>query len=386
VLRTERGVVCFLGLVSLTMTPAVLGQEPISKADTESSIKQGGDTKIRTHVSLVTAPVTVLDGKREPVLGLAAKDFQITDNGVTQEIVHFDLGNAPLSSVILVETSARVEPLLPDMRKSGTVFSEAVIGPEDEAAVLSFNDAVNKLADFTTDHEAIQETINDLKVGTQGSKLFDAMAIGVQMLNDRQRSQPTADLPDRRRIMLIMSEATDAGSEERLARVLRRAQLSNITIYSVGLSTTLAQLEAPSTDPRQRTRLPGTFLQPSMPGTVQTPSTEAIRYGYGNLMNLIVWTGRNIKDLVRDHALEVAAAATGGQHIATSSGQHVATSNRELIEKAVDEIGGELHSQYSLTYKPTENREGFHTIRVKVYRPDLKVRSRPGYYIAPPEG
>jgi hypothetical protein len=55
------------------------------------------------------------------------------------------------------------------------------------------------------------------------------------------------------------------------------------------------------------------------------------------------------------------------------------------MEKAVDEIAGELHSQYSLTYEPKDTQEtGYHRIRVNVKRKDLKVRARPGYYIAPP--
>jgi VWFA-related protein len=381
--RVRLLLVCTAGLA---VVAGALGQAPLPPTQTEASVKQVGDTKIRTHVSLVTVPVSVMDAKREPVLNLSAKDFQITDNGISQQIVHFDLGNAFLSLVILLETSSRVGPLLPDIRKSGIVFSDTVVGPDDEAAVLSFNDSVDTLADFTTDHAIIQNAINELKQGTQGSKLFDAMALGVQVLNDHRQLQRTPDVPDRRRIMVILSEATDAGSEERLARVLRRAQLSNIAIYSVGLSTTLAQLEGSARDPKRRIRPEGTFPQPAMPGTVQTSSTETLRYGYGDLMNLITWTMRNIKDLVRDHPLEIATSGTGGQHIAASNGQHVATSNREFIEKAVDEIGGELHTQYSLTYEPTNNQVGFHVIRVTVSRRDLKVRSRPGYYIAPPDG
>jgi VWFA-related protein len=211
------------------------------------------------------------------------------------------------------------------------------------------------------------------------------MALGVEMLNDRRQSQPTSDLPDRRRIMVIMSEATDAGSEERLGRVLGRAQLSNIIIYSVGLSTTLAQLEASAKDPRHRVGPEGTFPQPAMPGTVQISSTEAIRYGYGDLTNLVTWTVINVEDLVTDHALEIATSGTGGRHIATSNGEHMVTSNRELIEKAVDDIGAELHAQYSLTYEPNNGQMGLHTIKVRVSRQNLRARSRPGYYIAPPE-
>jgi hypothetical protein len=59
------------------------------------------------------------------------------------------------------------------------------------------------------------------------------------------------------------------------------------------------------------------------------------------------------------------------------------------IEKAIDEIGGELHSQYAISYTPAGiNTTGYHEIKVSVIRNDaknLKVRARPGYYLPPPE-
>ena len=48
----------------------------------------------------------------------------------------------------------------------------------------------------------------------------------------------------RRRIMMVIGESQDSGSESRLGEVLRQAQLANVTIYSVGLSTAMADLRA----------------------------------------------------------------------------------------------------------------------------------------------
>jgi VWFA-related protein len=91
---------------------------------------------------------------------------------------------------------------------------------------------------------------------------------------------------------------------------------------------------------------------------------------------------KNIHDQVMDHALEVAATATGGSHLPTFKDRS--------IQKAIDEIGGELHSQYTISYTPTgSDASGYHEIKVNVVGKDtknLKVRARPGYYLAVPEG
>jgi len=336
--------------------------------------------KVKVRVALVNTPVTVRDGRGDMVHNLEARDFQVTDNGATQQITHFDLGGDPISMVILIETSSRIAPLLPEVRKTGILFTQAVMGPTGEAAVVGFNDSVDKLQDFTTNADLIENTIAHLGQGTSGSKLYDAMSVGVEMLSGRP--QATADKPGRRRVLMILSEATDAGSEAKLGEVLRQAQLANVTIYSVGLSTTRAELQAKPKDTRPQITPPGTFPMPAPPGTVQTPTSEENRYGNIDLMAAAVWAVQHIHDQVKDHALEVAATATGGTHLSTFKDRS--------IEKAIDEIGGELHSQYTISYTPTgSDAVGYHEIKVNIARKDaknLKVRARPGYYLATPEG
>jgi len=333
--------------------------------------------KLVVRVALVNTPVTVRDTKGQMVTSLEAKDFQITDNGAPQRISHFDLGGDPISLVVLFETSSRIDPLLPELRKTGILLTQTVLGPSGEAAIVGFNDGVDKLLEFTTNADEVEKTVAHLQTGTSGSKLYDAMAVGVEMLSGRPQATP--ERPGRRRLLLVVSESNDGGSETKLGAVLRQAQLSNVTIYSVGLSTTRAELQAKPKDPVPQATPPGTFGLPPQPGVAQTPDSEAARYGSGNLLALAAWAVQHIKDQVKDQALEVAATATGGAHLSTFKDRS--------IEKAIDEIGGELHSQYSISYTPTGgNDTGYHEIKVQVDRDGLRVRSRPGYYIAPPEG
>jgi len=335
--------------------------------------------QVKVRVALVNTPVTVRNSRGDMVHDLEAGNFEVTDNGVTQQISHFDLGGDPISLVILIETSSRIGPLLPQMRKTGILFTQTVMGSTGEAAVVGFNDGVDKLQDFTASGDLIESTIAHLAEGTSGSKLYDAMSVGVEMLTGRP--QATADKPGRRRVLMILSEATDAGSEAKLGEVLRQAQLANVTIYSVGLSTTRAELQAPPKDKRPKITPPGTFPLPPQPGTAQTPTSEENRYGNIDYLALAIWAVQHAENKIKDHALEVAATATGGAHLATFKDRS--------IEKAIDEIGGELHSQYTLSYTPTDSdAAGYHEIKVNVLRNDaknLKVRARPGYFLASPE-
>lgn len=324
---------------------------------------------IRVRVNLVSMPVTVRDNKNELVFDLSANDFHVLDNGAEQKIEHFDLGGDPLSIVLLIETSSHIEPLLPAIRKSGIVFTQTVMGQTGEAAVMGFDDASTVLLPFTADHDAIEKVINHLPEGASGIKLYDSMLEAVRLLQKRPEN--------RRRVLLVMSEAVDSGSESHLGEALRAATLSNVTIYTIGLSTTAAELRAkPSDNGPTQIGPPGTFPLPGIPGRPDTPSTQEQQYGNINLMALAVWVIQRAANVAHQHSLAVASAATGGASINTFRDQ--------TIEKALDAIGGELHAQYTLSYRPPgDEPSGYHEIKVRVARPNVKVRSRPGYYLPP---
>jgi hypothetical protein len=84
-------------------------------------------------------------------------------------------------------------------------------------------------------------------------------------------------------------------------------------------------------------------------------------------------------NVAHEHSLAVASEATGCTHVNTFRDR--------TIEKAMDEVGGELHAQYVLGYEPPGTEpSGYHEIKVTVSHPGMKVRTRPGYYLAPPAG
>jgi VWFA-related protein len=331
-------------------------------------VEQSPDSpNIRVKVDLVNTPVVVDDAKGGMILDLTQKNFRLFDNGIEQKIEAFDMGGTPLSVAIVVETSSRIEALLPAIRKTGILFTQTVLGPEGDATVIGYNDSVDQLLDFTTNRDTIEKTFTDLKEGTSGAKLYDALSLAV----GRLRNRPTT----RRRVLIVVAEAADSGSENKLGQVLREAQLANITVYSVALSATAAALRGPEKQAAPPSATPpGTFGLPPIPGAPQTPENEETRSGNIDLLGLATWTVQHATASVREHPLEIATAATGGLY---------QTAFRDsTIETAIDRIGGELHAEYTLSYHPTgTDPAGYHEIKVQVDRPGVKVRSRPGYYL-----
>jgi VWFA-related protein len=332
-----------------------------------TAVQQPPPGEIRVRVELVRVPVAVIGAGGEPVLDMKQKDFHVFDEGVEQAIGAFDIGGEELSAVLIFETSSRIAPLLPAVQKSAILFTQTIVGPSGEAAVLSYDDTVNHLLPFTTDNDKIEKTISDLKAGDSGARLYDALSTAVGLLRERPS--------EKRKAIVVVGEARDSGSEEKLGRVLRDAQLSNVVIYSVGLSTISAGLRSqPTQSGPPPVTPPGTFGAPSFPGQAQTPTSQAQYAGNIDLMGLAEWAVRNVTAVVKDRPLEVAAVATGGTFQSTVKDSK--------IENAIDAIGGDINSQYVLSYRPAgPDAPGYHQIRVTVDRPGVKVRTRPGYFL-----
>jgi VWFA-related protein len=341
---------------------------PIEKAPVPKTLEPA---QIRVHVNVVTLPVTVHNRQGELALDLGERDFRVYDNGVAQQLSHFSLGGGPLDVVLLAETSSRIEPLLPAVRRTGIIFTQVVMGQTGEAAVVGFDDEVRVLVPFTADPNRVEQAVEKLHEGTSGVRLYDALARGVALLEGRPAN--------RRRVILVLSEAADTGSEDKLGAVLREAQLANVTIYTIGLSTTAAELRAqPTVSGTPEIGPPGTFPMPGPPGVPQTPTTQQQTRGNINLLPLVVWLVEHAANTQAVRSLAAASAATGGRHISTFRDRS--------IETAMDAIGGELHAQYLLAYRPAgSDVYGYHEIRVEVSQPGYQVRARPGYYLAPPK-
>jgi len=319
------------------------------------------DHAIKVQVNEVLVPVTVLNSKGEMIFNLARDNFHIHDNGVEQTIEQFDIGGDKLAVALVIETSSHIRMMAPAIQGMASVFTETVMALEGRAAVITYDRTVEVRQPFTEDHDAVAGAIKKVEFKEPEMRLYDAMATAVSQL----KMQP----PNYRRIMLILGESQDQSSEAKLGLILRQVQLANISIYAVGPSSTAADL-------RYGTGGSSTVPLPKglPPSSTQAPPRGAMGESYFDLLMPAIWLLSRGTNEIKNHQLEVAVASTGGVH-------YRALSDR-TIQSAVDKIGGEIHAQYILSYTPnTLGSPGFHKITVAVGRPNVTVRTRPGYII-----
>src|ERR1700679_1541471 len=110
------------------------------------------NNEIRVSTDEVVVPVTVTDATGEFVLDLFQQDFHVFDNGVEQTIDRWDLGGDPLTVVLVLETSTRLQEMIPVIHSLGSIFTETVMALSGEAAVVTYDSGVDVRHPFPQDH------------------------------------------------------------------------------------------------------------------------------------------------------------------------------------------------------------------------------------------
>jgi len=343
-------------------------QPPPKSSPQQAEQPPEGSQPIRVSVENVLAPVLVLVRSGTFVSGLRPDQFRLFDNNKEQNI-QVDETFVPISLVILVQANARVEKILPQVTKIGNLIKPFIVGDQGEAAVIAFDSRIRTMQEFTSDSEKITAAVKKLAYGSTPSHLIDAVDDGVRMLRTRGK--------DRRRIMLVIGETRDYGSEGRGRETLINLQVNNVDVYWVDMSHLLGTLTSGPPDPRPDNLPPAMH---SMPGIVPaTPTTVMQTYGTeGNsaeFIPLMVEIFRDAKNIFKTSPAVLFTRGTGG----TQFGFY----KQHGLEDAIQQIGERLHSQYLVSYNPNNKEEGgWHQITVDIIGKDYKTQTRPGYWLA----
>jgi VWFA-related protein len=172
------------------------------------------------------------------------------------------------------------------------------------------------------------------------ARMIDAVDDAVRLLSTRGQS--------RRRVLLIIGESRDRGSETKLTEVVTRAQQANVQAYPVTFSAYATAFSA-------------------KPGRYRTDPTQAG-------VNLVAIFSE-IARLGKENAAEAFAKFTGGERFSFT--------RQRGLDDAITRIGEDLHSQYLISFTPGgAGPDEYHAIEVRVKgRPELRVRTRPGYWL-----
>jgi VWFA-related protein len=332
------------------------------------------DSRFNVQSRMVLVPTTVTNARGKTVDGLDAPDFLVLDDGKPQNAIvdTVDTGVAPIALVIAVQSSGISAAAIEKVQRIGSMIQPLITGERGAAAVVSFDQEINWLQDFTDAGALLDRAFRQLHPLTRPgedkqARMLDAAQQAIERLRER---------PNSRRVLLLISEARDRGSESALDAVTLSAQKAGVSVYAVTYSAfkTAFTSKAPVSTPRRP-------LKPKTP-LDETGTPNGIPPGKNNPFPKKPPAERQIdalggigelKRLAKENAAEVLTQATGGAVFSFT--------RQKALEEAIQKFGSELHTQYVISFAPGTGSPGYHQIEIRVTRPgDYQVRARPGYW------
>lgn len=327
----------------------------------------GQDVQFEVDSRLVVVPVTVTDAKGRPADGLEARDFHLFDNGRLQAptVDSLATGVAPIALVIAVQSSGISVPALAKVRKTGSLIGPLVTGRRGCAAVLSFDERIQWLQDCTRDQDALTNAFYRLQPGEyKQARMLDAAAYAINRLRR---------IPNVRRVLLIISESRDRGSESGLESVVADAEAAGVTIYAAPYSAFKTAFTARPEDSSPPPLPDGPGAQRSPPPKPPSPPTMANPMPQPTMGIDIIGGVGELARMSKVKTTDVLTGRTGGAAFPFA--------RQKGLEDAIAKLGSELHTQYVLSFIPEPAAPGYHRLEVRISRAgDFRVRARRGYW------
>jgi len=179
------------------------------------------------RVPSVTLDIVVTDPRGRFATGLTADDFEVLEDGVPQEINYFTADLTPVTSLLLLDTSASVRSSLSGIQTAAYLFLRNM-ATQDRGRVATFSEGVRFGPPYDT---AIWDQVAMIRAMRPFGKtaLYDAILTSLQELSTVEE----------RKALILVSDGEDSGPDAKGSvstreQALEGARLSEGAIYTLG--------------------------------------------------------------------------------------------------------------------------------------------------------
>jgi hypothetical protein len=230
----------------------------------------------KIDTNLVTVPVVATSINGLYIGDLRKEEFTISEDGVAHDIAFFGKLSMPFHVILMLDTSASTKDTLRQIQNAAFAFVQQ-LQPADRVKVITFDDQIRDLNDFTSNRETLRAAINSAHSGS-GTKLYDAFELA---MNSVRRIEG-------RKAIVIFTDAVDWHSDNATFQsTLRNLDEEGVIVYPIRYETratteAIARGQAEQTTPTLPTidvirRPPNGTTAPTFPGGDPIPTTGSER-------------------------------------------------------------------------------------------------------------
>jgi Ca-activated chloride channel homolog len=317
---------------------------------------------IRVNTTLVTIPLSVMDRDGRYIPNLNKQDFRLWEDGIEQEVAYFSSVDKPFSVVMMIDTSGSMRFRLEDIQDAAIDFVNQ-LRPDDSVMVVSFDDDVRILSEFTNNRYQLRNAIQRTRTG-EGTRLYDA----VELVFNQRLSRVSG-----RKAIVLFTDGVDTTSRHgTYDRNIRDAEELDALVYPIQYDTYSDMQGGVPTWPGGRSPSPADILAQILGGLGGGRRGGSGRRGGGGPTG----TSRSDYDVANRYLRDIAEKTGARQYQADTT---------QNLSSAFSNIAEELRRQYSLGYYPKRPAQAVERrqIRVRVNQPNLAVRARDSYVFNP---
>jgi Ca-activated chloride channel homolog len=310
-----------LSILSYLLLEQVSVTKPVASSNQEEIL-------VKIDTDLVTLDVTVTDAKGNYVLDLKSEDFELREDGQIRSIDFFQpitaSKNTSLSLVLALDLSGSLSPEEANLQKEAIKKFTQQLDPNSLCALMGFNYKVDIFQDFTNDYKKISNKLDKIKDYGGSTRIYDALDRALTMFKKAPLTRQGKRL---RQAILVITDGFDSSSIIDKKELIRRANLTGVSIYSITL--------------------------PSFSPLINQGSKERLP------------TLLDVSGVTR---------LTGGRDFSV---------NDQNYQEVFDAIAREFASSYTLAYHLPKDRvsNSAHKLEVKVKRSGLQVRTNRDSYV-----
>ena len=324
--------------------PGQRAQNPASTA----SQRGDNDTRayIRVHTEVVVVPVTVKNRDGQLVGDLRRDEFRILQDGIEQKITRFSSDPYPLSAVVVIDNnlsskqSAQVQKSL--------IAIAAGFGPADEVALVTYDQFPKTVSDFSFNNDQLFTTLKRLDLGSH----FPGAGFDGGPLT----AGPTAN-----------GHSLETGAPTPLgAKIPPQTKCLDDAVYAA----------AEMLQGRGRDRRKTVFL------ISDGNNSRHNEHSFNQTIQLLLSRDVSVYSISVGHALLQHETARLEKYASDTGGDSFFAGNAADLERLYSKVTEQARNQYILAFTPEEadRTKDYHSIEVRVRRPDLDVSAREGYY------
>lgn len=182
------------------------------------------DLKYVVNVQRVILDVSVRDQARHVVTGLSKDDFEVEEDGKPQRLMQVSREERPLLVGVLMDSSGSMRERMDDAKEAACGFLQT-LREEDRTFVIDFDERVFLIEEIGSDFDDACKSIGG-EVPVGGTAMYDAIHAAFRV---------TYQTKAERRAFVILTDGDDTESRLTLDEIKEEAQLSDVTIYAIGL-------------------------------------------------------------------------------------------------------------------------------------------------------